>query len=391
VRHGWIFTDRARFPAAGYPQNVLRHPAALLAVVAVALLAPVGARAGSLGLAHDAGFQVAGAAAWTAADQLGVGVVRIDVDWPAVAPTAPASPRQPGSRGYAWDAIDARVRDAAANGRAVLLAVRGTPDWARAPQGARAAAGDPAWMPRRTAWRNFAYAVAVRYGGAHDPDAAGPLAPLPRATALEIRPEPNRIEALRPQRLAGRLVAPGLLRLLVADAQGEARKAASPQGPPTIVSGGDVRAEAPTTPPAVFLRALGRTRAAPDAIGVRLEERGAPAPPVAVGDLALADLAGVLAAIDAGGRGADRRVWITGYGAPAGPAALGASEATQADAVVQLLAAARHPRIDAAVWTVLAATAEAPDQGLRGVGTEGVLGAERESWRRWIALRAATP
>ncbi len=360
------------------------------ALIVGALLAPAVASSATLGLVADDGFDAAGTAAWTAPTgmaALKAGAVRIDVRWPAVAPSAPANPASATSRGYQWAAIDAKVRAAAENGALVILAVGGTPDWARADGGRGGAAGDPAWNPRRASWRNFVAALATRYNGTTVADGTT----LPRVAAFELWPSPNLATGLRPQRLASRLVAPGLFKQIVTTGAAEIRRVAATGGyAATIVSGGVARtdpASTADTAPQTFLRGMGRTRMAFDALGLRLAPPTGIEGPADGANLSVSDIAGAVALVDAIWPGQNRGLWITDYAAPSGPLEAGRTPDTQAAAVTTMLAAAANPRVGVAVWSGYADTAAAPYAGLRAVAPQaGAAGDAKPAWTAWIAV-----
>jgi len=371
-----------------YPEAVRRLPVLALALALVAAW-PATALAGAYGLAFDDAFTASGTAAWSEARQLNATVVRVDVRWADVAPTAPANGRLPGSSGYQWASVDAKVRAAAdpAHPATVLLSVWGTPDWARQDGGRGGEPGNPAFLPKRTAWRNFAAALATRYSGAFS---AGGSA-LPRVTAFEIWPNPNLQSGLRPQRMAGRLAAPGLFKTLVGGAALEIRKVAAASGyTVTIVSGGVARtnpASTTDTQPATFLRAMARARTDLDAIGLRLAPPSGVEGPAEAGNLSASDMNGAIAVIDAYWPGQGRTAWLTDYGAPSGPAEAGLSDATQQAAVTAFLGATQHPRVAAGIWSALQDTEAAPFAGLRGrAPAADQVGAAKPSWTTWTTL-----
>lgn len=319
--------------------------------------------AAALGLgAHPAGASPLGVSAdGTALDGLGVaGVgarlteldatwVRVDLRWSSIAPTRPARPRRYGDPAYDWSAPDAlvrrlaRVRIGPAPGRAprILLSFVGTPRWARSDASAGVDAGDDAAAPRPAAFGDFVHAAARRY--------------RLRVSAYEIRPAPNTEAGLVPQRLAGRLAAPSILASLVRVAVAEVRRA----DPSPVVVGGLARVDVDDgTPPAAFLRALGRVGLpAATAIGIRLSPSGAEM--AASGDdLSLADVPTVLGAVDAAFPARRRPIWITGYGVSSA-----AGDAAQAAGVAAFLAAAASSRVRCGIWERLL-DAESPGSGL---------------------------
>ena len=117
-------------------------------------------------------------------------VARLNLSWRAVAPTRPAHPGDPADPAYRWDAYDAAVSAAKANGVKVLLSIVGTPGWANG--------GGPATKAPTSAadLHAFAYAAARRYSGTF----AGADAELLPAVRLWLAwNEPNNPVYLAPQ------------------------------------------------------------------------------------------------------------------------------------------------------------------------------------------------
>jgi hypothetical protein len=348
------------------------------------LIAVPGATAGSLGMAVDDGFQAArtdNAAAVTPAETLdqalaalNVTWVRVDVRWNTIAATQPTNARLPGNAAYNWAAVDAAVNSAraltltnqtpTAGPPAILLSIGGTPDWARVDGGKGGSPGDPAWAPKRAAFQNFVAAVVARYGTV--------------AAAYEIWPSPNLLAGLRPQRLAGRLVAPGLLRVLTRYATTEIRKVTTAP----IITGGLARTDPASTvdtPSIAFLRAMARTRIQADAIGVRLVPPGGVEVPADAGNLALGDPAGILATIDAYFPNQGRSVWQTGYAVNSG-----AADALPVGGVAAFLAAAANPRFGVSIWNTLVDTPSAPAAGLFPAATPLPPLVQKPAYLTWV-------
>jgi hypothetical protein len=89
---------------------------------------------------------------------LGVGIWQSRINWPSVAPTRPAHPRDPLDPAYHWPA---ELDDAIARGRRVgiqtALAVSFAPRWASGHDA-------PQWAPKRPSdFADFAYAASKRY------------------------------------------------------------------------------------------------------------------------------------------------------------------------------------------------------------------------------------
>lgn len=377
-----------------YPEAVRRLPVLALALIAAVAAWPAAASAGVYGIALDDAFSASGTAAWTDARQLSATWVRVDVRWSSVAPTAPTSARLPSGRGYDWGAVDAKVRAAAdpAHPASVLISVWGTPDWARQDGGAGGEPGNGAFLPKRAHWRNFMAALATRYSGAYVVNGTT----LPRVTVYEIWPNPNLQSGLRPQRLAGRLAAPALLKGLLAGASTKVAAVAAANGfTATIVSGGVARtdpASTTDTQPVPFLRALARAKATLDAVGLRLSPPGGVEGPTEAGNLSVSDVNGAVATVDAYWPGQARALWLTGYGAPSGPAEAGRSDATQQAAVAAFLAATQNPRVAVGVWDALQDTDGAPYAGLRTTAPAAdQTGAAKPSWTTWTTLVPPPP
>src|SRR5918998_3778600 len=83
-----------------------------------------------VGFMDDA--QIYGNPTWsfTQLRALRAGIVRVTLDWGAVARRRPARPADPADPAYNWTAVDNIVTLASRNGVRVLLAVYGTPRWA---------------------------------------------------------------------------------------------------------------------------------------------------------------------------------------------------------------------------------------------------------------------
>lgn len=356
----------------------------LLTCAALAPFAPAAAAA-PLGFGVDDGFIAAQTADKASlSTQLGTlkaTWVRVDVRWNAIATRQPANARLAKDPAYDWTSADAAVAAARAvtlpqttppGPPLILLSIGGTPDWARSDGGAGGTPGDPAWAPRRGAFQAFVAAVAARYAKA----GSGPYGPV--ASAIEIWPSPNSAAGLRPQRDAGRLIAPALFKVLVRVGTTEIRKVT--QIP--VISGGLARidpASTVDTPPATFLKAMGRSRLQADAIGVRLQPPSGVETPAEAGNYALSDPNGIVAGVDAAFPGAAKAVWETGYGLS------GATDPNVQNAgVATLLAAAANPRFGLAIWSSLVDTA--------GVGLYSAPWTAREpAWTTWTTTVAALP
>jgi hypothetical protein len=97
--------------------------------------------------------------AFTQLKSLRAGIVRVTLDWAAVAKRRPADAADPADPAYNWTAVDNVITKAAQNRMRVVLAVYGTPRWA-GPARNR--------LPRRlTDLRLFSFAAATRYSGTY--------------------------------------------------------------------------------------------------------------------------------------------------------------------------------------------------------------------------------
>lgn len=128
----------------------------------------------------------------------GTRITRVDVLWHRIAPTRPATPRDPADPAYDWGQMDAIVRGLSARGILPILTFFSSPPWVSA-AGVRSAA------PRASDASRFAAALARRYSGEYAP-AGEP--PLPEARRIEVWNEPNLPFFFTPQcrRQGGRAV-----------------------------------------------------------------------------------------------------------------------------------------------------------------------------------------
>ncbi|MGI9187297.1 MAG: hypothetical protein ACR2J9_07230 [Gaiellales bacterium] len=356
-----------------------RLPSVLIACLSAFLVSVPVASAGSLGFAADEGFQAAqsaNAAAVAPAQTLdaalttlGATWVRVDVRWNTIAATQPTNARLPGNAAYSWTPVENQLaavrRVVLSQGTpSVLLSISGTPDWARSDGGAGGSPGDPAWAPKRAAFQNFVAAVVAKYGTV--------------AAAYEIWPSPNLQAGLRPQRLAGRLVAPGLLRVLTRVATTEIRKVTTAP----VITGGLARTD-PTstvdTPSIAFLRSMARTRIQADAIGVRLVPPGGVEVPADAGNLALSDPATIIANVDAYFPNQGKGIWETGYAVASTP-----TDGAPIGGVSAFKAAAADPRFGVSIWNNLVDTAAAPTSGLYSASTPLDSTTQKPAWHTWV-------
>jgi hypothetical protein len=127
-------------------------------------------------------------------------IVRVNVDWAAVAPTkrpAGFDPSNPSSPGYDWTSLDSAVTDLASRGMKVVLTISDAPTWAEGPN---PPAGTQAgtWRPSPKQFAAFATAAATRFDG-HYPNPASPRTALPRVSDWQDWDEPNLNYYLSPQ------------------------------------------------------------------------------------------------------------------------------------------------------------------------------------------------
>src|SRR4051794_23868407 len=120
----------------------------------------------------------------------GAGIVRIGVEWPAIAPTRPLDPTNPASVSYDFTQIDGAVTAAEAHGLKVLLSINHAPTWAEGPN-RPATAQTGTWRPNPADLADFSQAVATRYSGV--------FLNLPAVQAIEVWDEPNSGDWLTPQ------------------------------------------------------------------------------------------------------------------------------------------------------------------------------------------------
>ena len=122
---------------------------------------------------------------------LRAGMVRITIDWSAVAKRRPADPADPADPAYNWTAVDHVVTQAGKNKIRVLAAIFGTPRWAGTAKNR---------LPRRvTDLRLFAFAAATRYSGTFEVGEGETLQTLPAVRYWLAWNEPNNPVFLKPQ------------------------------------------------------------------------------------------------------------------------------------------------------------------------------------------------
>lgn len=166
----------------------------------------------------------AGNLAFARVHQSGATVVRLIVEWKAVAPSSTVagfSPASPTDRHYKWGVVDQEVRRAVAAGLSPLLDITDAPAWATSNVAHGPGTPDSAKLA------SFANAAAKRYGG-H-------VAGLPRVRYWQVWNEPNLDPNLSPQLVNGAPAAPKAYREMV-NAFADAVKAVNPSN--LVVAGG---------------------------------------------------------------------------------------------------------------------------------------------------------
>jgi hypothetical protein len=154
-----------------------------------------------------------GASAFPTYDELGVDIFQIQLRWPAVAPTRPASPEDPADPAYRWPAdLDYAISQAKELGIDVAVLVTHSPPWANGGRG-------HLWAPDPSDFAQFLTAASRRYPTVH---------------RWMIWGEPNRADRFLPN-VANSPIGPRRYAPLLDAAYG-ALKAVSPDN---IVIGGD--------------------------------------------------------------------------------------------------------------------------------------------------------
>lgn len=142
----------------------------------------------------------------------GATIVRTGAFWRDIAPSRPASPRNPGDPAYDFSSVDSRVKAIKAHGQSPLLVVELAPDWAEGSNRPSDAAPG-SWKPDPKAFGDFARALTERYSGRY-PDPAG-TGTLPRVRNYQVWNEPNTDRFLTPQWQGGKTFAPDHYRRMV--------------------------------------------------------------------------------------------------------------------------------------------------------------------------------
>jgi hypothetical protein len=154
-----------------------------------------------------------GRSAFPTYDELGVNVFQIQLRWPAVAPTRPASPEDPADPAYHWPTdLDYAIAQANQHGMDVAVLVTHSPPWANGGRG-------HLWAPDPSDFAQFLTAASRRYPTVH---------------RWMIWGEPNRADRFLPNVANSPIGARRYAPLL--DAAYGALKAVSPDN---IVIGGD--------------------------------------------------------------------------------------------------------------------------------------------------------
>jgi hypothetical protein len=125
---------------------------------------------------------------------LGVGFVRLDLNWGAVAPDSSSShkPAFDASDPNAYPAMasdDALIRALTARHIGIDLALIGKPPLWAAGRGAPSPSKQPQWKPNAADYADWVHAVGIRYSGHFTP--AGASSPLPRMDFWSVWNEPN--------------------------------------------------------------------------------------------------------------------------------------------------------------------------------------------------------
>ena len=337
---------------------------AVAAVVALGCAAAASSSPGLRGGITDSGgaFYAEPGEFFPALEELGVGLLRVHLNWGGklgVATRRPAEPTDPDDPAYDWHLYDRVVLEAHRYGVEVLFTVFGTPGWANG--GAR-----PTTAPRDAArLREFSYAAAVRYSGTFvRPD--GKL--LPRVRLWTAWNEPNLQIGLIPQwrRAGSRWIIQSaadyarICNAVVDGVHNALLKGSKVACGVTAARGNNNPAGSkPSVSPLAFLRAMKKAGARGFDAYAHHPYYGAPhespstKPPgrggVTLGniDLLVSELTRLYG---------PKRIWLTEYGYQTNPpdGVFGVSWARQAQYVRQSFAIARrHPRIDMLLWFLL--------------------------------------
>jgi hypothetical protein len=95
----------------------------------------------------------------TTLDSLGTRLVRFTLRWDQVAPSRPASPRNPSDPAYEWGQFDTVLRALHADGIQTVVTLYGAPTWSNGGH-------PPNWLPSK-GYADFAYAASKRFPWVH--------------------------------------------------------------------------------------------------------------------------------------------------------------------------------------------------------------------------------
>ncbi len=194
-----------------YVSKIRRHLsiAAVLLGVAAISAAPAAASTTQVSVFQADGQVLGnpGATLQTLRD-LGVGMIRVNVTWNAIAPSALSTHRPKGFNAAdpaaypagGWAPYDAFVRTAAADHIAVDFTLNGpAPLWATGSGAPKGTTGyfRADWEPSAKEYGSFVRAVGTRYNGSYKP--SGSAAALPRVSFWSIWNEPNYGYDIAPQ------------------------------------------------------------------------------------------------------------------------------------------------------------------------------------------------
>lgn len=215
---------------------VLAMLAALVACVsALALAAPSqAARNIDIGFA-DALYGVPGKSEteYDLTETTNADIIRVNMYWSLVAPTQPASPRDPSDPAYDWSSFDTAITGAKARGFDVELTVTAAPAWAEGPNRPTDLEEFPSgsWRPDADKFGDFARALAVRYSGTYSEGGET----LPEVEYFEAWNEPNLSTYITPQWTGKQNTASDIFAKLLDEFYGEV-KAVNPEA--QVVVGG---------------------------------------------------------------------------------------------------------------------------------------------------------
>ena len=334
-----------------------------VAVVALACACSATAAPGLKGGITDSGGAYFGQPAdfFPALEELGVGLLRVHLNWGGRFGVAKRRPRE-GTEfddpAYDWQLYDRIVVQAERHGVEVLFTIFGTPAWANG-------GGAPTRAPRSAErLREFAYAAATRYSGAVR--AGGVL--LPRVRHWTAWNEPNLQIGLVPQwkRVGRRWTiqsAVDYARICNAVVDGVRTSMLRGQkiacGVTAARGNNNPNGAKPSVSPLAFLRAMKKAGARGFDAYAHHPYYGGPSetpatPSPGRGGVTLGNIDALVSELTRlYGR---KRIWLTEYGYQTNPPdnVFGVSWETQAQYVRESFAIARaHPRIDMLLWFLL--------------------------------------